>query len=110
MGLNRFEQGFWLSLSVVHVLKTFVKGTEEEKMDLLLRSMRAMQEQMKAMQKGQEEMGMRLARLSHKDSYAFKKEERQQKSNEEVKERLEVVASYMYLEGTARPHLQCRSR
>ena len=72
-------------------------GTEAEKMDLLLSSMQTMQEQMKAMQKGQEETCMRLARQSHKDSYVFKKKgnECQYKANKEVKERLEVAASYL---------------
>ena len=63
-------------------------------MDLLLKNMQTMQEQMKTMQKGQEETCMRLARQSHKDSYVFKKKgnECQYKANEEVKERLEVAA------------------
>ena len=81
----------------MHVLQTFCSmGTEAEKMDQLLSSMQAMQEQMKAMQKGQEETCMRLARQSHKDSYVFKKRgnECQYKANEEVKERLDVAASY----------------
>ena len=73
-GLNRYERGFWLSLSVVNVLQTFsLMGTKGEKMDLLLKNMQTMQEQMKAMQKGQEETCMRLARQSHKDSYVLKK-------------------------------------
>ena len=73
-GLNRYERGFWFSLSVVNVLQTFsLMGTEGEKMDLLLKNMQTMQEQMKAMQKGQEETCMRLARQSHKDSYVLKK-------------------------------------
>ena len=64
-GLNRYKRGFWLRLSVVHLLQTFsLMGTEAEKMDLLLSSMQTMQEQMKAMQKGQEETCMPLARQS----------------------------------------------
>ena len=66
-------------------------------MDLLLKNMQTMQEQMKAMQKGQEETCMWLARQSHKDSYVFKKKgnECQFKANEEVKEWLEVAAGYL---------------
>eukprot|EP00731_Ephydatia_muelleri_P006914 Em0003g1162a len=72
-------------------------STEGEKMDLLLKNMQTMQEQMKAMQKGQEETCMRLARQSHKDSYVFKKKgnECQFKAKEEVKERLEVADGYL---------------
>ena len=66
-------------------------------MDLLFKNMQTMQEQMKAMQKGQEETCIRLARQSHKDSYVFKKKGNacQFKANEEVKERLEVAAGYL---------------
>ena len=64
-------------------------------MDLLLKNMQTMQEQMKAMQKGQEETCMRLARQSHKDVFKKKGNECQFKANEEVKERLEVAAGYL---------------
>ena len=80
-----------------HAENFSLMGTEAEKMDLLFSNMQMMQERMKAMQKGQEETCMRLARQSHKDSYVFKKKgnECQNKANEEVKERLEVAASYL---------------
>ena len=59
-------------------------------MDLLLKNMQTMQEQMKAMQKGQEETCMRLARQFKK-----KGNECQFKAKEEVKERLEVADGYL---------------
>ena len=54
-----------------------------------------MQEELKVVRQGQEETSQRIAIQSHKDSYSFKKKgnECQFKANQQVTDRLAVVAS-----------------
>ena len=47
--------------------------TGGDAMSLLLQGMRAMQEELRVVRRGQQEMSQRLAMQAHKDSFTFKK-------------------------------------
>ena len=75
--------------------ETNEQATTSDSIALLLEGMRQMQEELKVVRQGQEETSQRIAIQSHKDSYSFKKKgnECQFKANQQVTDRLAVVAS-----------------